>query len=179
VQEESSPWLTYHVKPLTLEGSDDSTNFVLTHFDCNRQKQDSSLYVVRCMKRHDKIRDEVYKKLAGLQISRICFQVLEVQSMICRFKFRATEFATPWKRLKGSPLKQLRNRFALTQFSWLRNQKFTCIRPKLVNTPVTPKRDATCKVPLFLFFPAQPDPTFQESSEYIKLTAQQLLICVS
>jgi len=106
-----------HVKPLTLGGSDDSTNFVLTHFDCNRQKQDSSLYVVRCMKRYDKIRDAVYKKLEGLQISRICFQVLEVQSMICRFKFRATEFATPWKRLKGSPLKQLRNRFALTQFS--------------------------------------------------------------
>jgi hypothetical protein len=51
-----------HVKPLALGGPDDPTNFALTNFDCNRQKQDSNLYVARCMKRYDKTKDKVYKE---------------------------------------------------------------------------------------------------------------------
>jgi len=51
-----------HVEPLSLGGKDERNNFALVHQICNREKQESNLLVARCIKRFDKIKNEVYKE---------------------------------------------------------------------------------------------------------------------
>jgi len=77
-----------HAVPLNLGGKDEPNNFALVHKICNSKKQDSNLVVARCIKRFDKIKDEVYK---NTKKSPDLFHILN--------KFGGSRFELPVKKI--------------------------------------------------------------------------------